>query len=153
MFARSGALNPVPTTAIPQDPAVRYPVFSEEELQNFLSRGTQADIHVTATDNRVLDNILINNGTNPDLGSPFLGLHADEVTLAEQFKMPVVGASNVGTITGGPWAGRRCIGCSLVVDATGNPVIMGPCNEETVVVADVQIHDGQPMGTDISGCL
>ena len=40
-------------------------------------------------------------------------------SLASLYEMPVVGVSNVGWITGGPWAGRKCIGCSLAVGADG----------------------------------
>lgn len=38
----------------------------------------------------------------------------------------IAGASNVGPITAGPWAGHACIGCSLVVDPSGTPVLEGP---------------------------
>jgi hypothetical protein len=38
----------------------------------------------------------------------------------------VAGASSVGPITAGAWAGHACIGCSLVVGPTGQPVLQGP---------------------------
>lgn len=38
----------------------------------------------------------------------------------------IAGASNVGPITAGPWTGRRCIGCSLLMDPDGQAVITGP---------------------------
>jgi hypothetical protein len=31
----------------------------------------------------------------------------------------VIGVSNVGWLTGGPWKGRKCIGCSLAVGPGG----------------------------------
>ena len=73
--------------------------------------------------------------------------------LARQFKMPVVGVSNVGPIGGGPWAGRKCIGCSLVVDSEGRQVVMGPYDEEALIVTELQLSDDQPKGTNISGAL
>ncbi len=73
--------------------------------------------------------------------------------LAKQFQMPVVGASNVGPITAGPWAGRKCIGCSLIVDSDGQPIATGPYDTESLVVAEVTVHVDRPRGTRISGTL
>jgi predicted amidohydrolase len=39
--------------------------------------------------------------------------------LAKQHDMTIVGVSNVGWMTGGPWQGRKCIGCSLAVGPGG----------------------------------
>ena len=62
-------------------------------------------------------------------------------TLARQHHVPVVGVSNVGRITGGPWSGRKCIGCSLAVAADGEILARGPygADAEELVVLDVQI--------------
>ncbi|MHB0957683.1 MAG: carbon-nitrogen hydrolase family protein [Pirellulaceae bacterium] len=73
--------------------------------------------------------------------------------LARAFQMPVVGASNVGPIFSGPWTGRKCIGCSLVVGAEGEVVAIGPYQEPSLIVADVTLHDDRPAGTAISGQL
>ncbi|MCU0960367.1 MAG: carbon-nitrogen hydrolase family protein [Pirellulaceae bacterium] len=73
--------------------------------------------------------------------------------LARAFRMPVVGVSNVGPIGQGPWAGRRCIGCSLVVDAEGREQITGPSDQPALLVADVALWDQRPRGTAISGML
>lgn len=73
--------------------------------------------------------------------------------LARRFRMPVAGVSNVGVIRGGPWAGRRCIGSSLVFDADGQEVATGPCFEPALIVSDVTIYTGRPRGTAISGTL
>lgn len=73
--------------------------------------------------------------------------------LARQFQMPVVGASNVGPVAAGPWAGRKCIGCSLIVGADGQPVAIGPYDEPACVVAELELFDQRPQGTDISGTL
>jgi hypothetical protein len=37
----------------------------------------------------------------------------------------VVGVSNVGWLTAGPWRGRKCIGCSLAVGADGETLVQG----------------------------
>jgi predicted amidohydrolase len=39
--------------------------------------------------------------------------------LASECGVTVVGVSNVGRLTGGPWAGRKCIGCSLAIGPAG----------------------------------
>jgi predicted amidohydrolase len=46
--------------------------------------------------------------------------------VARDFRLWVAGVSNVGWITDGPWKGRKCIGCSLVVDPNGQPALQGP---------------------------
>ncbi len=42
--------------------------------------------------------------------------------LALDHRVAVVGVSNVGWITDGPWQGRKCIGCSLAVDQEGKVI-------------------------------
>jgi predicted amidohydrolase len=49
-------------------------------------------------------------------GELWLGAYG---TLARDHGLTVVGVSNVGWLTGGPWAGRKCIGCSLAVGPAG----------------------------------
>jgi predicted amidohydrolase len=46
-------------------------------------------------------------------------------TLARSYRMPVIGVSNVGRITAGPWSGRKCIGCSLAVGSDGAVLAKG----------------------------
>ncbi len=46
--------------------------------------------------------------------------------VARDYGLWIAGASNVGPITAGPWQGRHCIGCSLVVGPDGQQVLMGP---------------------------
>jgi predicted amidohydrolase len=59
--------------------------------------------------------------------------------VARDFRMWIIGASNVGRIPAGPWAGRKCIGCSLVVSDRGEPVEMLPYGEdaETIRIARI----------------
>jgi predicted amidohydrolase len=59
--------------------------------------------------------------------------------IARDFGTCVVGVSNVGPITGGAWAGRSCIGCSLVVGADGVPLIRGPYGEDAEAVLCVEL--------------
>ena len=60
--------------------------------------------------------------------------------VARDFRLWIAGASNVGWITDGPWSGRKCIGCSLLVGPDGVPVLMGPYGEdaEVILYADVR---------------
>ncbi len=50
--------------------------------------------------------------------------------LATAFGMTVIGVSNVGRISDGPWTGRKCIGCSLAIAPDGRQIIQGPYGEE-----------------------
>jgi predicted amidohydrolase len=49
--------------------------------------------------------------------------------VARQFGLTIVGVSNVGPITAGPWQGRKCIGNSLVIGPDGGEAIRGPYGE------------------------
>jgi predicted amidohydrolase len=62
--------------------------------------------------------------------------------VARDFRMWIVGVSNVGWLTDGPWRGRKCIGCSLVVGPDGQPVLTGPygVDAETVLYANVEVE-------------
>lgn len=59
--------------------------------------------------------------------------------VARDFRLWIAGCSNVGPITGGPWAGRKCIGCSLLVGPDGGQVLQGPYGEaaEALLLADI----------------
>ena len=47
-------------------------------------------------------------------------------TLARSSDVTVIGVSNVGWITGGPWQGRKCIGCSLALGPGARSLRAGP---------------------------
>ena len=68
---------------------------------------------------------------------------------ARDFRMWIIGASNVGPILAGPWAGRRCIGCSLVVNDQGEPVEMLPYGADAHIVRAVRIT---PVPRPARGC-
>lgn len=61
--------------------------------------------------------------------------------VARLFGMGVVGVSNVGWLTAGPWSGRKCIGCSLAVAPGGGILARGPYGEaaEALVRVDVPL--------------
>jgi predicted amidohydrolase len=60
--------------------------------------------------------------------------------VAREFGVCFAGASNVGPITAGAWAGRKCIGCSLVVGADGEPVLQGPYGEQAEALLITEIE-------------
>ena len=62
--------------------------------------------------------------------------------VARDFRLWIVGVSNVGWLTGGPWEGRQCIGCSLVINPDGAAVVRGPygVDAEALLYADIQIE-------------
>ena len=62
------------------------------------------------------------------------------IPVARKFSTAIFGVSNVGNITDGPWKGRRCIGCSMGINAAGEEILQGPygVNAERILYADVQ---------------
>jgi predicted amidohydrolase len=60
--------------------------------------------------------------------------------VARDFRIWIAGVSNVGWIRGGPWKGRKCIGCSLLIDPSGEPAVQGPygVEAETILYADAE---------------
>src|SRR4029077_889652 len=75
--------------------------------------------------------------------------------LARLYDVTVIGVSNVGPIAAGPWAGRKCIGCSLAVGPGGVILAEGPYGEnaETVMCVEVQPQPPVARGTDFAGAL
>jgi len=59
--------------------------------------------------------------------------------VAKAFSVWIAGVSNVGVIAGGPWAGRHCIGSSIVISADGDEVLTGPygVSAEALLYVDV----------------
>jgi len=59
--------------------------------------------------------------------------------VARDFSVWIAGVSNVGLLEEGPWAGWKCIGCSLVVGPDGEEVLSGPygVDAETILYVDV----------------
>ncbi len=75
--------------------------------------------------------------------------------LATLYEIPIVGVSNVGPISGGPWAGRKCIGCSLAVGPGGEILAKGPYGiaAEELVVVEIALKPPTVAGTDIAPML
>ncbi len=80
------------------------------------------------------------NAADP-YGSLWLEAYA---TLAERFDMTIAGVSNVGWLTAGPWAGRKCIGCSLAVGPGGLVLARAPYGESAEVLCAVSVPSAPP---------
>ncbi len=76
-------------------------------------------------------------------------------TLAPLYEMPVVGVSNVGWLSEGPWKGRKCIGCSLAIGGDGQILAQGPYGEaaEALLTAEVELTPRSVTGTAIAEML
>lgn len=74
-------------------------------------------------------------------------------TVAKDFDLWIAGCSNVGRIEGGLWNGHLCIGCSLVIDPQGRPVLVGPYGEraETLLTIDIKTEPRPARGTGWEG--
>jgi predicted amidohydrolase len=71
---------------------------------------------------------------------PYGKLWLDSYTeLARLYDVTVVGVSSVGPMTGGPWAGRKCVGCSLAVGPGGVVLGRGPYGERAEAVVPVEV--------------
>jgi predicted amidohydrolase len=68
--------------------------------------------------------------------------------VAHDFQLWIAGVSNVGPIRSGPWAGRKCIGCSLVVGPDGRQVLQGPygVDAETILFAEIELMPRRARG-------
>jgi predicted amidohydrolase len=59
--------------------------------------------------------------------------------VAREFGLWIAGVSNVGPITDGPWSGRKCIGCSLVIGPEGEVAYKAPYGESAEHLVNVLI--------------
>ena len=59
--------------------------------------------------------------------------------VAREFGLAIVGVSNVGPITAGPWQGRPCIGNSLAIGRDGRELARGPygAGAEALLILEV----------------
>lgn len=78
--------------------------------------------------------------------------HIPYKKLSSFFGMPVVGVSNVGQVTKGPWAGWKAIGNSIAYDSDGSLITVLPYGEdaECVQVIDVHIKQKTVKGTELA---
>ena len=60
--------------------------------------------------------------------------------VSREFGTAIIGVSNVGPVTGGPWKGKICIGCSLAYGADGEIITKGPygVDAECIIYIDVK---------------
>jgi predicted amidohydrolase len=74
--------------------------------------------------------------------------------LAKMFNLTIVNSSSVGVIHGGPYEGKKMVGCSLAVNAKG-VIVQSPYNEfaGNLVTADIEIYKRLETGTDIGVML
>lgn len=66
--------------------------------------------------------------------------------LSRLYDITVVGVSNVGWVTGGPWQGRKAIGCSLAVGPGGEVLARGPYGVDAEALLVVTVSPQPPIG-------
>jgi hypothetical protein len=90
-------------------------------------------------------------GGHDNVSNPYGGLWRESYKpVAREFSVWIAGVSNVGPINDGPWAGRKCIGCSLVVGPQGNEAAVGPygIDAEKLLYVEVETTDRPgPLGS------
>ena len=74
--------------------------------------------------------------------------------LATLYEIPVISATSVGYIVGGPYEGKKMIGCSLAVDKHGN-LFQGEKNEFAgdLKILDLELGTGGWKGTQFGELL
>jgi predicted amidohydrolase len=75
--------------------------------------------------------------------------------LAQLYDATVIGVSNVGMITAGPWQGRPCIGCSLAIGPGGTILARGRygVDAEDLIIIDIEPQQPIATGTDLITAL
>jgi predicted amidohydrolase len=68
--------------------------------------------------------------------------------VARDFRIWIAGVSNVGWIPEGPWKGRKCIGCSLVINPAGETALRGPYgpDAEAILYLDITLEPRPAQG-------
>ncbi len=76
-------------------------------------------------------------------------------TLAKLYDLYVIGVSNVGWITSGPWKGRKCIGNSIAIGPGGKSLAQGPygVDAEALIPVSVQPLELKAWGTEFPRIL
>jgi predicted amidohydrolase len=70
--------------------------------------------------------------------------------VARDFRIWIMGVSNVGPVTDGPWKDWNCIGCSLAINPDGKEVLQGPYGiyADTIMYVDITTLERPARGTD-----
>jgi predicted amidohydrolase len=76
-------------------------------------------------------------------------------TIAKLYDLYVIGVSNVGWITSGPWKGKKCIGNSIAIGPGGKLLAQGPYGEnaEALIPVTVQPVELKSWGTEFPRLL
>jgi predicted amidohydrolase len=76
-------------------------------------------------------------------------------TLAKLYDLYVIGVSNVGWITSGPWKGRKCIGNSIAIGPGGELLAQGPygVDAEALITVPVRPVELKSWGTEFPRIL
>ena len=92
---------------------------------------------------------------NWENGDPCLMWEKSYTKIAKLFNVAVVGVSNVGKVNAGVWKGRSCIGTSVAVSCDGRVAAKGQqgVDKDELIIAEIEIQDNKPIGTDISDML
>jgi predicted amidohydrolase len=80
--------------------------------------------------------------------------HGPFLMLAELYDIVVIGTTSVGYIVGGPYEGKKMVGCSMAVDKHG-VIAKGPYLEFAgeLVVTDIKVPERVEQGTEIGEML
>jgi predicted amidohydrolase len=72
--------------------------------------------------------------------------------IAKKYEIPFLSTTSVGYIVGGPYEGKKMVGCSLAVDETGI-LAQGEYNEfaSDLKIVDVNIKQPTKKGTQFAG--
>jgi predicted amidohydrolase len=77
-------------------------------------------------------------------GNPYGEIWRDNYRpVSADYNVWIAGVSNVGPVSAGPWAGRRCIGASLLYGPGGREVLQGPLgiDADTILYAPIAAAD------------
>ncbi len=91
------------------------------------------------------------DGDHDNAAEPYGGDWRDAyISVAREFSAAIFGVSNVGWITAGPWEGKKCIGCSLAIDASGKEILQSPygVDAESILYIDVKLTERLARGTE-----
>mgnify|MGYP002395499161 CR=1 FL=1 len=75
--------------------------------------------------------------------------------LCRLYGITMVGVSNVGWLTDGPWKGKKAIGCSLAIGPDGKIIAQGPygSDAETLITVTLKAKPRKVKGTEYSQYL
>lgn len=75
--------------------------------------------------------------------------------LCKLYAITIIGVSNVGWLTAGPWKGKKVIGCSLAIGPDGSILAQGPYGPraEALITLTIQAEPRKVRGTDYANYL